>query len=145
MDAGEVVAAKQACAELLARYAWAVNHGAPDVAAGLFTQDVVWERANGQAVHGRNGMRDVFEGIARRMEDRVLRHVNGAVLIDVVDADHATFWSQAVEYLHDAPSTLPAPLSGPRGVVEYNGTCVRVDGTWFIASGTATALFRRDD
>jgi uncharacterized protein (TIGR02246 family) len=145
MEPVEEMVAKQACADLLARYAWAVNHGDPDAIAAIFTEDAVWERANGDIAHGRDGMRAVFEGIRNASANRVLRHVNGAVLVDVVDADHATFWSQTVEYLHNGSASLPAPLTGPRGVVEYNGSCVRVEGSWYIAGGKATAMLRRED
>jgi uncharacterized protein (TIGR02246 family) len=143
MDATDGVLAKQACAELLHRYAMGIAKEDAEAMVALYTSDAVWERANGEVRRGHSELRELFEGLFGQR--RLLRHVNGAIVIDIVDADHATFWSQTVEYLYPGSNEVPAPLEGPRGVVEYDGTCVRRDGRWLLASGKATAMFRRVD
>jgi uncharacterized protein (TIGR02246 family) len=131
------IAIKQACADLITRYAIAVNTWDIDAFVKLFAADAVWYRPASGEMHGHPEIRAFMES---QSTDRVLRHVNGGALIDVVDESHATGWSQTTVY--EAPmSALPAKVTGPDMVVEYRDRYARHDGGWLIARRDTTIVF----
>ncbi len=75
--------------------------------------------------------------------DRVLRHVNGGVRVEVLDAERTRVWSQTTVYDTAGTTEIPAPLFGPDMVVEYRDEHILRDGEWRIARRDTTVVFRR--
>jgi hypothetical protein len=130
---------KQACTDVVTRYAMAVNAWDIDAFVSLFIEDAVWYRPASGEMHGHSAIRAFMESQAS--VDRVLRHVNGAVHIEAADETHATGWSQTTVYESPA-GPLPARLSGPDMVVEYRDRYVRVGGDWHIERRDTTIVFQ---
>jgi uncharacterized protein (TIGR02246 family) len=140
MDLLSEISIKMACAELVARYCRAVNAWNLDEFTALFTEDGVWKRPGQPPMNGRAGIREFMESQPR---NRVLRHVNGAVFVEVVDLDHARVWSQTTVYEASGTVEAPAPLEGPDMVVEYQDEHVRRDGAWRINRRDTAVVFKR--
>jgi uncharacterized protein (TIGR02246 family) len=137
----EEMAAKQACIELVARYAIAVNTRDIEGFVRLFTVDGQWDRPGGHSMHGREEIRAFIDYALPDPTMRTLRHVNGAVLVEIVDENTATTWSQTTVYDTAKGGGLPAPLAGPDQVVEYRDRMVRRDDSWLIALRDTTVVF----
>jgi uncharacterized protein (TIGR02246 family) len=131
---------KQACAELVSRYAQAVNAWDIDAFVSLFVEDGVWQRPGQAPLRGRQEIRAFMES---QPVDRVLRHVNGGVLVEVLDAERARVWSQTTVYDTGGTTEVPAPLLGPDMVVEYRDEHILRNGDWRIARRDTTVVFRR--
>jgi uncharacterized protein (TIGR02246 family) len=134
------LSAKQACAELLARYALAVNTRDVDGFVGLFTRDGEWHRPGGHSMRGQDEIREYIDYALADPKERTLRHVNGANVIEIIDADTATSWSQTTVYDTPRGGELPVPLTGPDMVVEYRDRLVRVTGQWYIDRRDTTVV-----
>lgn len=132
---------KAACCEVITRYAMAVNDWDLDRFVALFTPDAVWQRPGVAPLSGHDEIR-AFMKSQPAPADRVLRHVNGGMVVDVIDADHATGWSQTTVYDARPASALPAPLVGADMIVEYRDRFVRRD-RWLIARRDTTVVYRR--
>jgi uncharacterized protein (TIGR02246 family) len=141
VEAIEELSAQHACAELLARYAVAVNTRDVEGFVQLFTSDGEWHRPGGHSMRGHDEIRAYIDYALPDPRERTLRHVNGANLIDVVDADSATSWSQTTVYDSPHSGELPAPLTGPDMVVEYRDHLVRRGLHWYIARRDTTVVF----
>jgi len=137
----EELCIKQACTEVMGRYALAVNRGDVDGFVALFTPDGEWNRPGGHSMRGHDEIRAYIEFALPDPSERTLRHVNGAAVIDVVDPDTASSWSQTTVYDTPRGGPLPVPLSGPDMVVEYRDSLVRRDGQWHIARRDTTVVF----
>ena len=133
--------AKQACAELVTRYAQAVNDWDIDAFVALFVQDAVWQRPGQPPLRGRPEIRSFMEA---QPVDRVIRHVNGAVRVEVLDAEHTRAWSQTTVYDTTGTTEIPAQLLGPDMIVEYRDEHVLDDGVWRIGRRDTTVVFRRE-
>lgn len=141
MDPVDVLLIKQACAEVFARYALAVNEWDIDTFVSLFDTDAVWYRPASGEICGQAAIRAFMESQPTASE-RVVRHVNGAHLVEVVDDAHATSWSQTTVYEAPATATLPAPVTGPDMVVEYRHRLVRRGDAWLIARQDTSIVFQ---
>jgi len=139
VDDLEALAIRSACTDLITRYAMAVNAWDLDAFVALFTEDAVWQRPGVAPYHGHAEIRAFMES---QPTDRVLRHVNGGVLVEVVDADHATAWSQTTVYEAHPAGPLPAAMTGPDMVVEYRDQLVRTPQGWRFARRDTTVVFR---
>jgi uncharacterized protein (TIGR02246 family) len=128
-----------ACTDLVARYALAVNTWDLDAFVDLFTEDAVWQRP---AVPPMNGRREIRAFMESRPAERVLRHVNGAVLIDVHDVASASGWSQTTVYDVRGRQTLPAIGTLPDRVVEYRDRFRKVGDLWLFARRDTAVVFR---
>lgn len=134
------LAVKQACADVVTRYAMAVNAWDLAAFADLFTEDAVWQRPGVPALHGREAIRAFMDG---QPTNRVLRHVNGGILVQVADEASARVWSQSTTYEWLGSTAVPVPLEGPLQVVEYVDDQVRQDGAWRIARRDTTVVLQR--
>ena len=74
----------------------------------------------------------------------MLRHVNGGMLVDLINEQTAAAWSQTTVYESPACDVLPAPLAGPDMVVEYRDLLVRLDDRWLIARRDTTVVFKAE-
>ena len=141
MNTIERLEAQQACADVIVRYALAVNQWDLDAFVALFAEDGSWKRPGTPEMRGRKAIRNFMDSLPT---DRVLRHVNGGVLIEVIDDHTASAWSQTTVYEFPRPSALPAPLSRPDMVVEYRDRLVNVGGRWLIAHRNTVVVFRAE-
>jgi uncharacterized protein (TIGR02246 family) len=132
--------AKQACVELVTRYAEAVNAWDIDAFVSLFVEDGIWQRPGQAPLRGRQEIRAFMES---QPVDRVLRHVNGGVRVEVLDAERTRVWSQTTVYDTAGTTEVPAPLLGPDMVVEYRDEHILRNGEWRIARRDTTVVFRR--
>jgi uncharacterized protein (TIGR02246 family) len=132
--------AKQACAELVTRYAQAVNAWDIDAFVSLFVEDGIWQRPGQAPLRGRQDIRAFMES---QPVDRVLRHVNGGVQVEVLDPERARVWSQTTVYDTAGTTEVPALMLGPDMVVEYRDEHVLRNGDWRIARRDTTVVFRR--
>ena len=139
MELIERIEAERACAEVIVRYAIAVNEWDLDAFVGLFAEDGVWERPSSPPMCGRAAIRAFM---VSQPTERVLRHVNGGLLVEVLDERTATAWSQTTVYESPPAESLPAPLSGPDMVVEYRDRLSKVDDRWLIARRDTTVVFK---
>jgi ketosteroid isomerase-like protein len=141
MDRFAEIDIKLACQDLVARYCMAVNQWDLDAFLSVWAADAVWQRPLGPAINGHSGIRELME---QRPSNRVLRHVNGATLVEVIDVDHAHGWSQTVCYDSVGSTEIPAPLDLPTMVVEYVDEYERRDGVWLICRRDTSWVFLSD-
>jgi len=132
---------KVACTELVTRYCLAVNRWDLDAYLSVWTDDGVWQRPVGASMQGRAEIRTFMESMPR---NRVLRHINGCNLVEVVDEDHATGWSQTVVYETVGTTETPAQLQLPTMVVEYVDHFERRGRDWLIARRDTSWIFLSD-
>ena len=140
MDELQSLLIRAACTDVITRYAMAVNAWDLDAFVALFTPDAVWQRPGVEPYNGHAEIRAFME-TQPTAADRTIRHVNGGILVEPVDADHATAWSQTTVYESEAV-TVPAPLVCDM-VVEYRDRFARVGGQWLIARRDTTVVFKR--
>lgn len=131
---------KQECADLVARYAKAVNDCDTDTFVSLFAEDGTWQRPKAPLMSGHGEIREFIGDQLSR--ERLLQHVNGTVLIEVEDENNASGWSQTTVY-RVVGSRGPLPLTGtvPEMVVEYRDRYQRQGGKWFFTHRNTTVLF----
>jgi ketosteroid isomerase-like protein len=137
--------AERACTRLVLEYARLVDSGRAAGIADLFTDDGVWEGADGRLLRGRTEIRAAFEG-RQGLTRRTSRHVCTNVLIDVEGPDAAVGVSYLLNYRHDSrdgAAVLPAPADHPKFVGDYHDRFVRVDGVWRIAHRRFELAFLR--
>jgi SnoaL-like domain len=129
---------KMACADIVARYAMAVNQWDLNAFVGLFTEDATWQRPRSAPLEGHAEIRAFMDA---RPRDLVLRHVNGASWAEVIDEHHANGWSQTTVFETSGTTEIPAPLELPSMIVEYRDQYREVDGGWFISRRDTTWVF----
>ncbi|MFT4081136.1 MAG: nuclear transport factor 2 family protein [Nocardioides sp.] len=119
---------------LKARYCDACDRQhAPDLIAGLFAADGIWETADLGTHQGRDAIRRAMVGIG----GRVRRSQHNATNLDLrLDADQA--WGSWHFSGMLEPDDGPARLTLARYDEEYR----REDGRWYIQRLTATILAR---
>ncbi|HLY83112.1 MAG TPA: hypothetical protein VKQ71_09000 [Acidimicrobiales bacterium] len=66
------------------------------------------------------------------------------MLVEVIDEQTASAWSQTTVYESPACDALPAPLAGPDMVVEYRDLLVRPEDRWLIARRDTTVVFKAE-
>lgn len=124
---------------LVARYARALDTRDPDLYAGVFTEDAVFDVA-GDVRHGRGEIRAIIEGLqqSRAARDsgapsRELYHVVVNSEIDIVSetrAHHRAYW-QTVTVAPDGAIAI-----GAMGI--YDDQLVKQNGQWLIANRKLT-------
>ncbi|HLS97262.1 MAG: nuclear transport factor 2 family protein [Porticoccaceae bacterium] len=133
---------QQHCQDLVNRYALAVNDNSLEDFVALFTADAKWQRPN---VAPMNGLAEIRAFIAGEFaKSRTIRHVNGAHLVEVIDADNARGWSQTTVYQQPGQGLLPVIGTVPEMVVEYRDRYRRENGLWRIARRDTNVVFTRE-
>ncbi len=123
---------RDACEQLVHRYATLIDEGRAAEVVDLFTDDAVW-MAPGVEMHGRA---ELQRGFQHRQEQtaRVSRHV--CTTFDVVRTgpDEAEGIVYLTLYRHDLRDgeKRPAPLQSPALVGAYHDRFVRTDDGWLI-------------
>jgi ketosteroid isomerase-like protein len=131
--------AKLACMDLVARYALAVNRWDLNAFVSLFTEDAIWQRPSCAPM---SGHAQILAFMSSLSTDRVLRHVNGAVLVEVRDSRNASGWSQTTVYEVRGRHPLPAVGTAVDMVVEYVDIFRKVDECWLFARRDTTVVFK---
>jgi hypothetical protein len=90
------------------------------------------------ALHGHAAIRNFMEA---QPTNRVLRHVNGGILIEPLDEQRARAWSQTTVYEDRGTIVVPARVGAPDMVVEYRDRLVRQGDRWLIARRDTTVVF----
>jgi len=140
MDDVTEMVIKAKCSELVTRYCMGVNHSDGEAFLAVWADDAVWNRPVGSPIHGRD---QITSWWANRAADRVMRHVNGASWVDVLDDRHARGWSQTVVYAV-AGSELPARMELPAMIVEYDDEYECRGDRWLITRRDTTWVFLSD-
>lgn len=138
MNPLEKLLIEQACKDLTALYADAVNRWNIDDFVNLFARDAVWQRPNVPPLEGQTQIRAFMES---QPTERVLRHINGHVLVWVETIDSARGLSTTTVYDTPGIHDYPAPLTSPDMVVEYRDRYVRLPEGWRIARRDTTVVF----
>jgi len=141
MDQITELAIKTRCADLVTRYCMAVNRWDVDAFLAVWADDAVWQRPVGRAMHGHAEIRAYLDN---QVLDRVVRHVNGATWVDVVDERHARGWSQTVVYAVAGTTELPAQVELPAMIVEYADEYELRGDAWLITRRDTTWVFLSD-
>lgn len=142
MDPVERLLAIEDCKRLMVDYALRFDHGRGAAVAELFTEDGAW-RSNTIDAVGQEQL-GAFFVLREQLTDRVTRHVLTNVAVDVLDADHATARSIAVEIRDDVGPDGLAVDTRPAVVGDYEDELVRVDGRWLFAERRVTLAFKRE-
>lgn len=125
---------ERACERLMIDYAWAVDSGNASAIADLFTDDGVWEGADGNKMDGREQILAAFKG-RERLTRRASRHVITNQAVDLADGDTATGRAYLINYRHDnrdGEALVPAPGGPPKFVGEYFLHYLRTPAGWRI-------------
>ncbi len=127
-----------ACADLVNRYAQAVNEHDVETFVGLFAPDGVWSRP-GMTMESRAQIRAFIAQMF--VPERAVRHVNGGVTVDRVG--HGEARARSITCVFDAEriSGGQAVMRAPAYLAEYDDQIVRIDGVWLIQRRTTTVTF----
>jgi hypothetical protein len=139
MNAADRRAIEHECASVVNRYGLAVCRWDLDGFVSLFTPDAIWQRPGVAPLVGHTAIRSFMDS-QPGPDDRVMRHVQGGVVVDVVDDHCARVYSQTSVY--SAPKApLPVASSVPAMVVEYEDRMVCAAERWLIARRDTTVVF----
>lgn len=127
------------CASVVNRYGLAVCRWDLDTFVALSTDDAVWQRPAVAPMAGHAQIRAFMDSQPPPAE-RVMRHVQGGIVVDVIDEDHARVSSQTTVY-SAPPGPLPVPIALPDMVVEYEDKMVRTPEGWRIRRRDTTVVF----
>jgi len=131
-----------ACADLVDRYAQAVNEQDVDTFVGLFAVDAVWQRP-GMTMQGREQIRAFI--VQMFIPANLVRHVNGSVVVDVLGEGQARV--RSITTVFDGQPALEGKvaMSSPAYLAEYDDLVVNVDGRWLFQRRHTTVTFVSTD
>ena len=132
-----------ACTRLLVQYARGIDLYDADMVLGVFTEDATWQRPGNPLLEGREEIRSFLVGRDRTV---LTRHVMTNLLLDSVDADHATGVSYYTGYNADGYGDIgTAPTRAPFSMGEYLDRFRRTDIGWRIAHRETRHVFHGSD
>jgi hypothetical protein len=142
LGAGEERAIEQACTKLYHRMGLAADSNLLDF-LDLFTTDIVWTRPT-MTMRGHDEVRAFLAAEAERTASHVTRHLYTTIVIDVIDADHASGRAYAMIYRDENPGdSRPVPMQLPELIVAYDTGFARETDQWKISRHTANLTFSR--
>lgn len=122
------VEARIACADLIARFAYHVDHREFDEAVNLFDKDGVFERPDLTA-RGHAGIAAIW---AERPESIITRHLCGPpCFLEVTDEKVRTVTNFTLYHLTHEGEGLPT-CGAPTGIAEFHDEFRRTDAGWRI-------------
>jgi SnoaL-like domain len=140
MDELQKLLIKQACSELIVRVHNYVDDFEHAKIVALFAPDAVFGNAVvGGVLHGRDEIERYYNSKNRRV---LGQHITSNIVIDVIDALHATGRSYFTFYFAGEGYTLPSPFDGPMAVGKYDDEFVCIDGAWKFSSRTMANRFQ---
>lgn len=140
----DTLIAKQACHELIVRFA--LLNDARDAAgvAALFAEDGVMVRPDGSELEGRAAIAAAY---ANKPADRITCHHVGNVLVEVQSPGEATgtssvlLWSASTA---DAAGPFGRPAQARQIIGEFHDRFVKTDAGWRIAERRARFTLVRE-
>src|SRR5688572_23891212 len=144
-DVEEPGAIREACRQLLYRYAIAVDAREWDKVAACFVPDLIWRRPGMEPMRSHQDVLDFFHNMeARRAQAHPNRHLMTTISVEVESADRARSVAYALVYRDPAfGGDLPSPMpDGPELVVEYKDVFARTADGWRIGDHEAIHVFR---
>ncbi len=125
----EFESVRRACREVIAAFAYHVDHREFDRAVALFAPDAVFERPDLMAC-GREQIAAIFAG---RPESVITRHLCGEPFFVELGADRARAVTQVTLY-HAQRAEAPVPtVKGPNAIAEFQDSFERTAEGWKIA------------
>lgn len=132
LDPMDRLIAERACERLIVEFVHRLDLGDPGGAAGLFTEDGVWEWAAGdRRIQGREALRAYF---GARPADRLSRRLCTNILVTLTSASTATATTYFTTHRVDghtgdgyAPPRIPAQVG------HYEDAFRTVDGRWLLS------------
>jgi uncharacterized protein (TIGR02246 family) len=126
------------CADLVDRYAQAVNEQDVGAFVDLFAVDAVWQRP-GMTMHGREQIQAFIAQMF--VPANPVRHVNGGVVVDVLGEGHARVRSITAVFDGEPALEGKVAMSTPAYLAEYDDVVVKVDGRWRFQRRQTTVTF----
>ncbi|GES31488.1 nuclear transport factor 2 family protein [Streptomyces angustmyceticus] len=131
--------AERACERLITEFVHKLDLGEPGEVAELFTEDGVWEWAEGdRRIQGRDALRSYF---GSRPADRLSRRICTNVLVTLTSAATATATTYFTTYRVDGHTGGFMPPRAPTQVGHYEDTFLKVDGRWLLSSRSLFLAF----
>ncbi|WP_249277642.1 nuclear transport factor 2 family protein [Pandoraea sp. PE-S2R-1] len=140
----DAMLAKQACQDLVMRFAACNDRRDPQGLAALFTEKGVLVRPGSDPLVGQAAIAAAY---AERPAERLTRHLVGNVLIDVKSATGAIgsstvlLWSGSTQ---DVAGPFGRPAQGRQVMGEFEDTFVKTAQGWRIARREARFTFVRE-
>lgn len=136
---------EQDCRDLVVALAQCGDHREFALAVGLYAEECEWLRM-GTLYVGRASIKDAYESLPRA---RVVRHMTGGTVVDVIDQDHAQGLTYYVSFAHEGQieekCALPLPLICPVSMGEWRDEFVRTPEGWRFERRVTTRIFERTD
>jgi ketosteroid isomerase-like protein len=148
MDDLQAMLIRDACRQLLMRYATTLDRRDMDGFVGVFADELEWKREGEPDLKSHADIREFFRKLyASRDIDRspgyIKRHNFTTVCIEPVDEHTATGVSYAIVHTDMAFSgRYPAPMALPELVVEYHHVFRKTAQGWKIARHESRYVFR---
>ncbi|MGX7757637.1 nuclear transport factor 2 family protein [Streptomyces angustmyceticus] len=131
--------AERACERLITEFVHKLDLGEPGEVAELFTEDGLWEWAEGdRRIQGRDALRSYFGG---RPADRLSRRICTNVLVTLTSAATATATTYFTTYRVDGHTGGFVPPRAPTQVGHYEDAFLKVDGRWLLSSRSLFLAF----
>ncbi|MCH6231613.1 nuclear transport factor 2 family protein [Microbacterium sp. CFH 31415] len=129
---------------LIARLGHLADDGDPDEYLGLWTEDGVWDRGNGEAHRGREALRErvlAYRASGLQGPGTGTKHLNTTLWVSIDSDDRAHAQSYFV-FLTGASNAIALELDAPRPQIalsgRYDDEFVRTGAGWRIRSRTIT-------
>lgn len=139
MDDIERMLIERACERLIMLYAQHADFYEPEAVAGLFAEDAVLNRGEGDAI----GRPAILAAFRKRRRDALVRHVSTNVVIDVVDGNTARGTSMMMLFRRFGTADTPQPMDPPEMIVNYHDRFRRTPDGWRFAQRSAVRVFER--
>ncbi|MFC8225199.1 nuclear transport factor 2 family protein [Streptomyces sp. NPDC057287] len=131
--------AERAYERLIIEFAHRLDLGDPAEVAELFSDDGVWEWAEGdRRIQGRDALRSYFAG---RPADRLSRRMCTNILVTLTSEATATATTYFATYRVDGYSNGYVPARPPTQVGHYEDTFLKVNGLWLLGSRSLFLAF----
>ena len=136
---------EQEIERLIGRLYWHIDHRDFVSAVEIYTEDAVLIAMDVQM----NGRAEVLEALEPALGTGTIRHVATNLVVNVVDADHATcdFYT-TIYYARDAEfetAEAPIPFDGPQRTHDIHDQWRRTTDGWRIYRRTGETIFHRDN
>lgn len=125
----EAQAIEHACAQLVARFAFLVDHQRYDELKAVFTEDAEFVRPD----RALRGQAEILAFMQARPPETLSRHLCGLPCFEAVTADCARATTGLAFYNGDRGGEGAATMAGPAAIADYVDTFVKTLSGWRIA------------
>jgi ketosteroid isomerase-like protein len=145
MDELQTLLIRDACRQLLMRYATTLDARDMDGFVDVFAEDLVWKRAGLEDLRSRADIRGFFREIYAKRNAYIKRHNFTTVCIEPVDEHTATGISYAVVFTdYNFSGNYPSPMLPPELMMEYHHVFKKTPQGWKIARHETKYVFSRE-